>query len=130
MARVGKDLEPAARHQPMGRVRVLDRDDRVALAPDDQERDRLGEVEPIARVHALTHGIDDRPERVQERRARLAVRERRVTAQDLAQVGVHAQPDAAEQAPHRAADPEDPLVDQQREHELGARAGWRRAAAA
>ena len=129
MARVGKDLEPAARHEPMGRARVLDRDDRVALAPDEQERDRLGEVEAIARVHPLTQRIDDRPQRVQERRARLAVRERRVTAQDLAQVGVHAQPDAAEQASHRPAGAEEPLVDQQREHELGARAGWPRAEA-
>ena len=84
-----------------------------------------GEVEAVARVDPLAAGIDDRPQRVQERRARVAVRERGVAAQDLAEVGVHAQPDAAEQAPHRAAGAEDPLVDQQREHELGARKAGR-----
>jgi hypothetical protein len=80
----------------MGRARVLDRDDRVALTPHEQERDRLGEVEPIARIRPLTAAIDDRPERVQERRARLTVRGRGVTAQDHSHVRVHAQPDAAQ----------------------------------
>ena len=46
--------------------------------------------------------VDDRPQRVQERRARLAVGQRGVAAQDLAHVGVHAQPDAAEQTADRA----------------------------
>ena len=121
----GKDLELAARHQAVGVVRMRDRDDRVALAPHDQERQRLGEVEPVARVHALAAEIDDPPERVQERRARRAVRERGVAAQDLADVGVDAQPDAAEQAPHRPAGTDELIVDEQREHELGAREAGR-----
>ena len=106
-------------------MRVLDRDDRVALAPHDQERQRLGEVEPIARIHALAPEIDDPPERVQERRARRAVRERGVAAQDLPDVGVHAQPDAAEHAPHRPAGADELIVDEQREHELGPRKAGR-----
>ena len=48
-----------------------------------------------------------------------------MTAQDLSHVGVHAQPDAAEQASHRPAGGEDPLVDQEWEHELGARKAGR-----
>ena len=58
---VRKELEPAARNEPMGGARVLDRDDRVALAPEDQERDRLGQVEAIARIDPLPPGIDDGP---------------------------------------------------------------------
>ena len=100
---------------------VIDRDDRVALAPDDEERDRLGEVETVRGVDPLAPDVDDRPQRVQERRARLAVGERRVAAQDLADVGVHAQPDAAEQAPDEPAGAHDAIVDQERQHELRAR---------
>jgi hypothetical protein len=48
-----------------------------------------------------------------------------VTAQDLPHIGVHAQPDAAKQASHRPAGPQDPLVDQQRKHELRARKAGR-----
>ena len=109
----------------MGGARVLDRDDRVALAPDQQERDRLGKVEAIAGVDALAHGVDDRPQRVQERRARVAVGERGVTAQDLARSVCTRNPITAEQAPHGPADPEHAIVDQQWEHQLGARQGGR-----
>ena len=42
-------------------------------------------------------------------------------AQDLAHVGVHAQPDAAEQAADEPTDRHHAVVDQEREHELGAR---------
>ena len=58
--RVGKTSSAAARNEPMGRPRVLDRDDRIAIAPDDQERDGLRQVEAIARVHPLAPGVDDR----------------------------------------------------------------------
>ena len=44
VAGIRKDLEPAARDESMRRARVLDRDDRVALAPDEQKRNRLGEL--------------------------------------------------------------------------------------
>ena len=64
-------------------------------------------------------------QRVDERRARLAVREGGVTAQDFSEVGVHAQPDAAEQASHEPAGAEHALVDEQRKHELGARQAGR-----
>jgi len=54
---------------------MLDGDDRVALAPDDQERDVLGEVEAIGGVHPLSQRIHDRPQRVHEGRAGLRVLE-------------------------------------------------------
>ena len=77
---VGEDLEPASRNQPMRRTRVLDRDDRVALAPDVEERDGLRELRAIARVHPLPPGVDDRPEGLQECRAGFPVRERGVAS--------------------------------------------------
>jgi hypothetical protein len=55
--------------------RAFDRDDRVALAPHEQERDRLSEVEAISRIHPLAPEVDDRSEGVEERSARLAVRD-------------------------------------------------------
>ncbi len=51
-----------------------------------------------------------------------------MSAQDLLQVGVHAQPEAAEQASHGLAGPEHLLVDQQRQHEPPSPEGWQRAA--
>ena len=55
-------------HQLVRRQAVLDRDDRVALAPDEQERDVLGEVEAVAGVHPLAARVHDRAQRVHERR--------------------------------------------------------------
>ena len=48
-----------------------------------------------------------------------------MTAQDLPEVGVHAQPDAAEQPSHDPAGAEEARVDQQRKHELRARKAGR-----
>ena len=44
-----------------------------------------------------------------------------MTTQDLLHIGVDAQPDPAEQTPREPAEAQDPIVDQQREDELGAR---------
>jgi hypothetical protein len=57
------------------RKAVLDRDDRVALAPDDQERDVVREVEAVSGVHALTKRIHDRPQRMHKGGAGLGVLE-------------------------------------------------------
>src|SRR4051812_49733819 len=59
VAGVREDLQAAAGHLGMGGTTVGDRDDRVALAPDDQHRQVLGEVEPIEGGDALTVGADD-----------------------------------------------------------------------
>ena len=44
----GEDLQAAVGDEPVGGAPVVDRDDRIALPPDDQEGDRLGEVEAVA----------------------------------------------------------------------------------
>ena len=121
MARFGKHLQPAAWDQLVGCTPMRDGNDRVAFPPDHHERDRLGEVHAIGRVDPLAANVDDRPQRVQERGARVAVRQRGVTAQDLAEVRVHAQPDAAEQITNGPAKPKHPVVDQQRQDQLRAR---------
>ena len=125
VARVGKTSSRLPGDEPVRGAPVVGRDDRVALAPDDQEGDRLGEVEAVGGIHPLAPEIDDRPQRVQERGPRVAVGERGVTAQDLLHVGVHAQPDPAEQAPDEPADAQDAFVDHERQHELGARKAGR-----
>jgi hypothetical protein len=48
VAGVGEDLEAAAGHRVVGSRAVLDRDDRVLLAPDDQRRQQAGQIEPVA----------------------------------------------------------------------------------
>jgi hypothetical protein len=65
--------EAAPRHRLVRRLPVGDRDDRVALAPDDQRGDLRGERQPRVRAHSLTAGLDDRADRVEERLARARV---------------------------------------------------------
>ena len=66
---VVEDLEAAARHQPVRAPAVLGGDDRIGLAPHEQRRHGLGEVEPVAGVDALAVGVDHRPRGVHERPA-------------------------------------------------------------
>ena len=54
VAGVLEDLQPAAWHGLLGGVRVVDGQYGVALAPDDQGRHVLGEVEAVACVYKLT----------------------------------------------------------------------------
>ena len=54
-----EDLEPASRDRLVGRTALLDGDDSVFVAPDDQRRDFGREVEPVGRAHALAGDIDD-----------------------------------------------------------------------
>ena len=53
VARLLEDLQPARRHPLVHGIRMRDRDDAVALAPDDQERRLLREVEPVVRADPL-----------------------------------------------------------------------------
>ena len=73
VAGAGEDLEPAAGHRLVRRLAVARRDDRVALAPDDQGRQNGREVQPVVGADALAAGVDHRPHGVQEGLARAAV---------------------------------------------------------
>ena len=53
VAGVAEHLQAAAGHLLVGRAAVGDGDDRVALAPDQQERDVLGQVQAVGGVDAL-----------------------------------------------------------------------------
>ncbi len=86
MAGVGQDLETAAEHGRMGVAPVLDRDHRIALAPDDQGRHLLGEVESIAGADPLADRVNHRTQGVEEGKPGAGVVERRITARDLAEV--------------------------------------------
>ena len=81
-----EDLEPASRDGRMGRATLLDRDDAVVVAPDDQRRNFGREVEPVGRAHALAGDIDDRSQRVQERGAGFGVAQRPVAVPRLREV--------------------------------------------
>ena len=88
---------------------VGDRDDRVALAPDDQQRQRLGQVEAVEGGDPLAVGADHRAQGRQERLAALGVGERRVAARDLGDVGGGPQAEQPEPAAeHRARPLPDP----------------------
>ena len=49
-----EDLQAAARHAPMGDRGVLDGDEWIPAAPDDQRGDHLCQVQPVGGVHPLT----------------------------------------------------------------------------
>ena len=68
-----------------------DRDDRVALAPDDHDRHRFGQVEAVEGGDTLAVGPDDRPQGREEGLAALAVGERGVGSADLGEVGIRLQ---------------------------------------
>ena len=101
-----KTTKLAVRHRLVGGDAVLDRDDRVALAPHDQRREQRGEGEPAVRADALAAGLDHGPHRVQERLARAGVVERLEAAAEHLEVAAGAQPDAPQQAADLAPEPE------------------------
>ena len=80
VAGVFEDLKPAAGHGLLGGVRVVDGQYGVALAPDDQCRHVLGEVEAVACVDELPARPDDPAQGAEERRARVGIGERRERA--------------------------------------------------
>jgi hypothetical protein len=73
VARVGKELEPAGRYQPMGRARVLDRDDRVAPSAPALGSSGSAAGLPEPPFLRLPFGRDiDRQARIDQRGARIA----------------------------------------------------------
>ena len=78
----------------------------------------LGEVQPVGRVDALSGGVDDRTQRVQERGAAGPVGERVVAARHLLEVGAETKPHAVEQAADLSAGLEQARGREHRQHEL------------
>jgi hypothetical protein len=73
VARIGKELEPAGRYQPMGRARVLDRDDRVAPSAPAFGSSGSAAGLPEPPFLRLPFGRDiDRQARIDQRGARIA----------------------------------------------------------
>ena len=87
VAGVLEDFEPAAGHGFLGGVPVVDGQYRVALAPDDQRRHVLGEVQAVACVDELPARPDDPAQGAEERRARVWLGERRERARVVLGVG-------------------------------------------
>ena len=54
-----EDLEAAAGNRFVRTLTVVEGDDRIARAPDDQDGHALGEVEPVAGVDELAAGSYD-----------------------------------------------------------------------
>ena len=81
------ELDQAAFGDPRSRgAGVLDRDDRIVGAPDQQGGQPLGQIQAVGGADPLALEIDDRAQRVQERLARVAVGKRRVAARRLGEV--------------------------------------------
>ena len=97
-------------------------------APDEQRRQRLGQVEAVERRDALAARVQDGAHRLDERVASLGVAERGEPAGDLGEVGAGPQAQHPDQAADRLAGAEHAGVHQPRHHPL--RAGQRRRRAA
>src|SRR3954468_20837229 len=78
--------EAAVRHRRVRGTAVLDRDRAVALAPGDQGRYGVEQVQAVGRADALAAGIDHRAEGVHERLARARAAERPQRAGDRLQL--------------------------------------------
>lgn len=98
---------------------MLDGDEWIPAAPEDQRGDHLREVEPVGRVDALPVEVDDRAHGVQERPPRLGVAQGGVAAGHLGQVMAELQSQAAERLPDRLAHAMHTRVGEKRQHQLG-----------
>src|SRR5215210_8869285 len=63
-----EELETAGGHQLVCRQAMFHGDDGVALPPDEEKRQVLGEVQAVGGVHPLPHRVHDRAQSVDERR--------------------------------------------------------------
>ena len=123
MAGVLEQLQAAARHRLVSGAGVLDGDDRVGRAPDDQRGHRRCQIEAVERAHPLPAGIEHRTHRVDERRARLGIVERGIPTGELVEVGPELQPQQSERAGDGFAHGEQPRVHEQRQDQLRAGQG-------
>lgn len=83
MSRVVEYLEAASGNGLVGRVGVVDRNERVPPAPDEERRDQGGEIQAIDGADCLPTRIDDRAERPEEGPAGVGGGERGVAPPDL-----------------------------------------------
>jgi len=94
-----EDLQLAAGHLVVGADAVAGGDDRVAVAPEDERRHGLGEVELVGRADALTGDVDHRAGGVHEGPPRADVLQRREARRHRGDVGADAQPDLLDPPP-------------------------------
>jgi hypothetical protein len=90
-----KGPQAAAGNRPLGRPPVLEGDRVVALAPYDQRRHRLEQIEPVGRADALASRVDHRAQGLQEGLAGVPVLERPQRPGDRLQVGAASHSPAA-----------------------------------
>src|SRR3954453_17137393 len=126
VARALEHLEPAPGDRRVRGAAVVDRDDRVSLAPHDERREVGGEVQPAGRRDALAARVDRRAGGAYERGPRAGVGERADPGRDAGEVLAGAQAEPGQDAAYRAARRSQPRAADQGEHELGA--GERRGA--
>ena len=113
----------AVLHDSVGVAAVLDRDHRVGVAPDDQGRYLVGEVEAVEGGDALALLVDHRAHRVDEGVAGPLLGERGVAACELGQVGAGLDADLCRDRANCIAGAHRPLAGDQRQNPLGARQG-------
>ena len=68
-----EQLKPTARHQLVRAPPLLDRDDPVARAPHDQQRQLGGQIQPVDGLDALAADVDARAQCVDEGRTALGI---------------------------------------------------------
>ena len=103
VAGVREDLEAAVGHRRVGRLAVVDGDDRVAFPPHDQARHQRRQPEPVVRADPLAARVDHRAHRVQERLARAPVVERGEALGQEREVAAGREPQALQHAADAAA---------------------------
>ena len=81
----GDDVETTIRQHGMRRMCVVDGDDPVFVAADDQCGQVRGIVQPVERADRLAAVVDDRTQRTQECLPALSIRKRRLRSPCLAE---------------------------------------------
>ncbi len=118
--RLREDLEPAAGDGAGDAAAVLDRDDGVLRAPDDQQRQVDREVEPVTAVDALALDVEDAACGVHEGLAGGGITQGAEPDEALPQARGQGDPGLAEQPVQAAAGSADPGAGDERQDELGA----------
>jgi len=88
-----EDLEAAPRDRIVRPMRMVDRDDRVAGAPDDERGKLGGELQPVVGADALAADADHGTERPKKSRPAVRIGQRVVAAADLLGGGSRAEAD-------------------------------------
>jgi hypothetical protein len=100
---------------------VLDGNQGISLAPDDQRRELPGEIEPVVGAHPLAAHVEDAAHGVEEGSASVDVSERDEALPYPLEIGACPQAEATEPAGDGADGAARALPAEQRQHDLGAR---------